>query len=348
MPGLREHNGGAPRRALKISYYDEFANAANKTWLIKPVFAENETSTLIGPPGSLKSALLADVAVHYTHARADNWRGFKIKKRGGVIIFAFERADLTRRRIEAYKRRDNLPAGLPIAVVGEMLNLMDPRCVDEMLPAILETEQRFGCEISLAAFDTYNKGIAFGGGDEDKARDQNRALSNLRRLQDLHPGLHNSVVGHTGKDESRGARGSNALPGDSDTQIQISRVDETRVATVTKANDRPEGELLRYEGEVFQFGLDEDGDPTETFILSRKIINPLPTGPSEPKLTKNQQTMFSLLYDARPAGLTLDQWNDRAREVGIGKGRRSDLYDIRSVLKDRGLIREYAGMWKVA
>jgi hypothetical protein len=223
---------------------------------------------------------------------------------------------------------------------------MDPQCVDEILPAITEAEQRFGCEITFSAFDTYNKGIAFGGGDEDKARDQNRALSNLRRLQDLHPGLHEMVVGHTGKDESRGARGSNALPGDVDVQVQVSRNGDVRIATVTKANDRPEGELLRYEGEAFRFGIDEDGDPEETFILSRRMIDRPPGGGGESSLTKNQSTMFSILHEAGNAGLTAEQWNEKLREVGIGTKRKADIYDARRALIDKGIVREYAGKWR--
>jgi len=55
----------------------------------------------------------------------------------------------------------------------------------------------------LIVIDTYAKGIAANGGDEDKARDQNRAAANLRRVQSL-VDIHIALVGHTGKDESRG------------------------------------------------------------------------------------------------------------------------------------------------
>ena len=45
-------------------------------------------------------------------------------------------------------------------------------CVDAIIATISEAEQRFGSEVGLAIFDTYSKGIAAGGGDEDKAKDQ--------------------------------------------------------------------------------------------------------------------------------------------------------------------------------
>ena len=51
------------------------------------------------------------------------------------------------------------------------------------------------------------------------------------------------MVGHTGKDESKGSRGSNAILGDVDVMVTLSG-DHIRTATVTKANDAPEGPLF--------------------------------------------------------------------------------------------------------
>ena len=44
-------------------------------------------------------------------------------------------------------------------------------------------------EVVLAIFDIYAKGIAAGGGDEDKAKDQNIVQANLRRLFELSRGV---------------------------------------------------------------------------------------------------------------------------------------------------------------
>ena len=87
------------------------------------------------------------------------------------------------RRLTAHKRRDNL-GSLPIAVVSEVIDLLHRSCVDTILATIWEAEQHFACEVGLVIFDTYSKGIAAGGGDEDKAKDQNVVQANLRRLFD--------------------------------------------------------------------------------------------------------------------------------------------------------------------
>src|SRR4029079_9653528 len=165
---------------------------------MKGVIAKGETSSQIGPPGAGKSVGLTDLAVHL--ADAADWRGYRCKGKSGVLIFAFERADLTKRRLTAYAKQRG-KHDLPIAVAGQILNLMDPTCVEIMLATIRAAEQDFGCDLGLIIIDTYAKGIAAGGGDEDKARDQNRVLVNLRRLHELAT-LHTAIIGHTGKDET--------------------------------------------------------------------------------------------------------------------------------------------------
>ena len=267
--GARTHDKSDHGTSLRLTYFADLSDQpTTKPWLIKGVIARDETSSWIAPPGKGKSALLTDIAVGL--AGGQDWRGYRTKAKCGVVNFALERADLTRRRLTAYKLRDQL-GSLPIAVTGQVIDLLNRNCVDVILATIWEAEQRFACKVGLAIFDTYAKGIAAGGGDEDKAKDQNLVQANLRRLFDRGCHIHIAGVGHTGKDESRGERGSNARLADVDLQVQISG-DEIKTATVTKANDQPEGVLTGFKLEPFDFGRDDDGDPFRTFILSQDIF----------------------------------------------------------------------------
>ena len=49
--------------------------------------------------------------------------------------------------------------------------------------------------------------------------------------------------------------------------------------------------------------------------------------------------MYRLLSDAGPTGLTVEAWNELAKEQGIATKQR--LYELRMALKDKGLVREY-------
>jgi hypothetical protein len=267
--GRRENGGSTTSSGLPLTFFDDLSDKPPaKSWEIKNVIARDETSSWIGPPGSGKSALLADLSVY--KANGKDWRGYRVKERSGVVYFAMERADLTNRRLIAYRRRDHL-GSLPIAVCNKIIDLLDRNCVDTILATILNAEQRFACRVGLAIIDTYAKGIAAGGGDEDKARDQNIVQANLRRIFDRGCHIHIAGVGHTGKDESRGERGSNARLADVDVQNQISGT-EIKTVTVTKANDQPLGPLTSFKLEPFNFGDDEDGEPLRTFILSPDIL----------------------------------------------------------------------------
>jgi hypothetical protein len=56
--------------------------------------------------------------------------------------------------------------------------------------------------------------------------------------------------------------------------------------------------------------------------------------------------MLRLLHEADNAGLSVEEWSARAHEIGITTKQR--LYELRMALKDKGLVREYAGQWFVS
>ena len=254
---------------LKLEILESFlGDTAAKNWIIKGLIACGETTAWVGPPGSLKSALLAQLTISIT-AQID-FHGRRAKRRAGVIYFALERADLVRRRLRAYCARLDVAGDLPLAVVAGMLDLGNASVVNDVLDAMRRFEACFGIPAECLIFDTFSKLIAAGGGDEDKAKDQGRVFANIQRIKDA-TGVHVALVGHTGKDETRGIRGSSAAPGDFDLLLQISG-EAVKTATVVKANDYPEGPLFSFKSETHQFGTDEDGDPITVNIVSSEPV----------------------------------------------------------------------------
>jgi AAA domain len=310
-----------------------------KDWLIKGVFARGETSAWVAPPGGMKSALLAEASICV--AAGIDWHGYRSKAAMGVVYFALERADLVRRRILAHVARLGIPTP-PIVIVGDMV---DPRNAKRIIATIHEAEDALGIQIGLGVFDTFAKLIAAAGLNENDAAAQGIVFANLQRVKNQ-TGIHPAIIGHTGKEVSRGMRGSNAALGDVDLMVEISG-DDIRTATVTKANDAPEGPLFSFKSEVHEFGRDEDGDPiTVNVVSSEEVSSQSERKPSEPKLTENQRVMFRLLHEVGNAGLATEEWSTKAHEIGIVKKQR--LYELRSALKDKGLVREYNGRWFVS
>jgi hypothetical protein len=239
------------------------SEAIAKRWIFKGIMARGETSAWIGPPGSLKSALLAETTIYAAHGA--DWRGKRCPNAVGVVYFAPERAELVKRRLFAHRQRLGLH-DLPIAVVASSINLMTAATVPRLIATIRDAEDRMQQEVGLLIFDTFAKLIAAGGGDEDKAKDQGAVFANLQRLKEQQD-AHVALIGHTGKNEARRARGSNALEGDADVMIQISG-NGVRTASIVKANDLPEGPLFAFKSELHEFGADEEGDPVTVNVVS--------------------------------------------------------------------------------
>ncbi|MFB6449056.1 AAA family ATPase [Bradyrhizobium tunisiense] len=321
-----------------------------KRWLVKGIIAAGETSAWIAPPGGMKSALMAELA--FCVANAEPWHDRKVDGIHCVIYFALERGDLVKRRLRAHIERAKLSeddvAEMPIFLVAETVDLMAPEAVTKVLRTIEHIRQEYySADPGLLIFDTFAKLVAAGGGDEDKAKDQGKVFANVQRIKDAigHGGPHVALVGHTGKDESRGSRGSNAILGDADVMVTISG-DAIKTATVTKANDMPEGPLFSFSSATHDFGTDQDGDPITVNVVSSEDISVQIAPKSEKRLNETQEAMYRLLRDAGLTGLSTEDWNVKAREIGIGVKRRATLHNVRSQLCDKGLVREYAGIWR--
>jgi hypothetical protein len=320
----------------------EFSNTVAKRHIIKGIFARGETSGLIAPPGGMKSALMAEASVHI--AAGMDWHGRRNKERCGVVYFALERADLVERRIRAHLTRLDIQS-LPIAIVGSTIDLMNTNTVPRIVETIREAEACFDLPVGFVVFDTFAKLIAAGGGDENSAKDQGKVFANIQRIKDA-VDVHVALVGHTGKDTSKGWRGSNAGVGDADLIVEVSG-DIIKTVTVTKANDAPEGVLFSFKSEAHDFGTDDDGDPITVNIVSAEEVVQVAPPSKKSELNANEKTMFRLLHDAGPSGLSTRDWNAKARAVGIGTKRKATLYDIVQSLKEKKLVREYQDVWHV-
>ena len=209
-----------------------------------------------------------------------------------------------------------------------------------------EAEAHFGHEVGLLVFDTFNKGIAAGGGDEDKAKDQNRAAANLQKVQDQLPDSHIALIGHTGKDESRGARGSNAHLADVDLMIQLSINGDVRTATITMANDSELKVMTNFRLQTVTVDYDDDDEPVTTAIVADKLLDVGSTDSADSgkdkakdkrnRLNPSQRRAMEMLErvlieggepppagDEYPEGIKtvpLEAWREACRKGGLSVG----------------------------
>jgi hypothetical protein len=283
------------QNGIPLEHYENFGNSGSKSWIIKNVIAAGETSSWIGPPGAGKSALVTDLTIHI--AAGIDWRGHRSKEQCGVVYFALERGELVKRRLIAHAARTmGFPTKLPFSIARQVIDLLKPTCVGEIAATIRTAADHHGCKVGVIVIDTYAKGVAAGGGDENSAKDQNMTLANLRRVQEA-TGVHIAIVGHTGKDETKGARGSNAFVGDVDMMVQFSGEKDARVAEIIVNKDGAEGLLTRYKLELAVLGKDDDGDDITTAIISTDKLD-TDREISRAKLNKTQRKAMEMLERA--------------------------------------------------
>ena len=194
---------------------------------------------------------------------------------------------------------------------------------------------------ALVVLDTLNRSLR---GSENDAKDMAAYIAAADAIREAF-NCAVAIVHHCGIDGSR-PRGSTALSGAVDAQLAVKRdaADNIMVA-VEFLKDGPAGETIASKLEVVEVGKDDDGE-----IISSCVVRPteISAPPAQgPKLSKNQQTMLSLLHGAGPSGLTTERWNELARNEGLGLNRKADLYDMRESLKSKGPVRQYGDRWTV-
>jgi hypothetical protein len=315
--------------------YSELSEDDKKLWLVHGLLGQGEASAVYGQPGCGKSVLVEDMALHIAAGR--DWFG-RPGHRGAVVYVALERKKLIERRARAFRKKHGLD-DLPFAIVGGVYDFRIPATATWLAELCAQVARLTGEKVVLIVIDTLSRALA--GGDENSPKDMGAIVTSTALLQEA-TGGHVLWIHHMPHDGDR-MRGHGALLGAMDTTLHVCKSGASRSATVVKANDSEEGESIAFDLESIQIGEDGTTAPVVRSVnhdRGRPIAN-------EPKLKGNQQTMFAILHSAGSAGLTVEEWNTEAREAGIGLKRRPDLYDLRTQLKSKGLVREYGDRWTV-
>ena len=332
-----EKKAEQPDRSKKQQFtlYRDLATTSTKEWLVKNLLGHQEASASYGAPGSGKSVLVEDMGLHI--AGGLQWHGREVRQ-GAVCYVALERRMLVERRAIAFRKHHAIQ-DLPFAIIGGVYDFRDPRTATTVAEIIEQVEHQTLQQTALIIIDTISRALA--GGDENSPKDMGAIVATTARLQEA-TGAHVAWVHHVPINAGERLRGHGALLGALDTTINVEKLaNGQRTATVIKANDSEEGQRITFTLKSVDIGIE-----TTAPVVVQAEEQPRITS-SEPRLTKNQQTMFSLLHAAGPGGLTTEQWNERARNEGVGVKRKADLYDIRAALKSKGIVRQYGDRWNV-
>ena len=247
-PGQPSAASATPGRFRSI-HVSDFAQRPQPRWIIRNVLPEAELVVVYGESGSGKSFFAFDMLAAI--AQEIPWRGRKTIG-GPCLYICAEGAGGFRNRLVGYSLHSGVDLSqLPIRVIPDAPNLLVKDDVKELV-----REAKAIGEVRVIVVDTFAQVTA--GGDENSGEDVGRAIANCKALHRA-TGALVVLIHHAGKDLSKGARGHSSLKAAADAEIEISRIESSRIAKITKLKDGADGIALPFKLIVIQVGKDEDG-----------------------------------------------------------------------------------------
>ena len=219
-------------------------------FLVDSLFTRHGFSVMYGPPGCGKTFLALDIALCVASGR--DFHDMSVKQ-GAVLYIAGEGVGGIGKRVKAWL--ENRGTGvtekeLPFYVLPTAVDFTSPADVEKLKATIQLLEERAG-GFSLIVVDTVARALL--GADENSATDIGKFVKTCDVLKQSYNaaliGIH-----HSGKDGSRGMRGSSALLGAVDTSIQVKKSGAVLTVVTEKQKDAEPAEDLYFEMQSSEVG----------------------------------------------------------------------------------------------
>jgi len=310
---------GIPAVALRLS---EFANSQQKGpgYLIKGLLQRRSYAELFGAPGEGKTFISLDLA--YCVAAGKPWMGHKAHG-GSVLYLAYEGIGGLVKRAQALRQRYG-EADVPLYVTGAAYNLREATG-RASLGATLAT---LPDKPVLVVIDTFARALM--GGDENSAQDVGAFNSAIAALVE-NTGACILLVHHSGKNKAAGARGSSALLGAIDTELEV----DGGQVIARKQRDVELTPPLGFRLAPLIVGIDEDGDELTSCVVEPAAVT---QGGSPGKLTGNSKRGFDVLCELAPDNSPVSEMKWRDACLPFLPARRAAFWDIQSTLRKKGFI----------
>ena len=251
----RQHTG----RYVRDSYL--VANYKPIRWLVKRLIPLNSVGALYGLPNVGKSFVVFDLASHARRER--DWFGRRVN--GGDVLYLYaEGAEGIAGRAKAWADNNDAGGG-NVAMMNPVPNLFsDTKAAKKIIAAARECEAESGQPVRLIIVDTL--AAASTGADGSSDRDMGVVCDRLRQVADqLDCAV--LVVHHSGKDVTKGMRGSSAILGAVDYSLLVEEKDGASSLSVEKMRDARKGQSIKFKLVEVVIGVDEDGENVTSCIV---------------------------------------------------------------------------------
>ena len=324
-----------PLPEIRLVPFDEITVDTQPRYLVKGILPRVGLAVVWGAPKTAKSFFIIDLMMHI--ALGWDYRGRRVSQ-GVVVYCAFEGQTGVETRLEAFRQKflEDDPEHAPDFFL-QPIRIDLVRDHTQLIAAI--SRQSPDAPVCVV-LDTLNRSFS---GSESSSHDMAEYISAADVIRDHFQCLV-LVVHHCGVEGAR-PRGHSSLTGAADMQISVKRDPSGCViATVEYNKDGASGEVLASELEVVEIGVDDEGEVITSCVVVEADVAKRPAR-SARVLTAKQASILEILQDAGEDGLSIEEWNDRAREIGIGVRRKADLVEIRKALLAKEYVIEIDGSW---
>ena len=244
----RADDSGNPFAVHEWADYKQ--NYLSTPWIIKGVLPQAEVGILYGQSGSGKTFFVLDMAACV--ARGAEWRGRKVSN-CRVVYVAAEAREGIKKRMDAYDQHVCADGSRPDIIASA--------------PNLLSTDTRQLIEaIGSAGLIILDTMAASHSGDENSAKDMGLFLAACKDISHA-TGAMVLAVHHTGKEDSKGMRGSSALFAGADFVMEIFKNDKEHGAMLSKSRDDVTGTSFSFVLKRVTVGHDEEGDEVTTCVV---------------------------------------------------------------------------------
>lgn len=326
FPVVPEQGTTVPKKGIQAAAYrlSEFANSEQKGpgYLIKGLLQRRTYAELFGAPGEGKTFVAFDLA--YCVAAGKPWMGRK-SHGGPVLYLAYEGIGGLVKRAQALRQKYG-DADVPLFIAGASFNLREQKGRHELRDVL----SAVGEKPVLIVIDTLARALM--GGDENSAQDVGAFNSAVAALIES-TGACVMIIHHSGKNKNAGARGSSALLGAIDTELEV----DGGQLVAKKQRDVETGEPIGFVLKPVLVGVDEDGDEITSCVVEPSTVTRAakPTG----RLRENNKRGFEALCDLSPdnSPVYVETWQ-AACGAFITKDLSKRFYDIKRVLVKNGYV----------
>ncbi|HIF5677951.1 helicase RepA family protein [Vibrio parahaemolyticus] len=237
-------------------------------WLIKGIFSKRSFGVIYGKSGSRKSFIAIDMSCAI--ASGSTWQNRRTQA-GAVVYIAAEGQVGMARRVKAWEIANERKVE-HLYILGNSIMMSTPSTRNDLINSIKEIEDKNKVKVELIVLDTLARNFD---GDENSSDAMGKFIHGCDLVKDT---INASIlcVHHSGKDASKGGRGSSALNAACDFEFQVTHDSKTGLTTLsnTKQKDAEEAENLVFEFQPIDLGVKcEEDEP----ITSLALLTPATT-----------------------------------------------------------------------